>query len=125
MHIKEWSHIFLKQRDIIKKEIAELVETKEGFHIRTKTGGEKRVIVNEELKEEKANIIICLNSKKNIEQLVKEWNSYAKEEKLLIVFANPKTNEKWLIKPHNHNKISDKESLKQGLMSMYDAITNT
>lgn len=124
MNLQEWAQIFLKQRDIIKREIAEIKEEEKGFLIITKEGKEKKIIVEEELSTKEANTIICLNTKKNVEKIINMWQELSQKEDLLVVFASPKTNEKWLVKPYHHNKISDKESLKQGLLSMYDAISS-
>lgn len=124
MELKEWTRIFLKQRDLIKREIRDIEETTHGFLIHLKTGKERIVIVEELLANEEAHVLVCLNTKENVRTLVKHWNHYAKQEDLLLVFANPKTNEKWLIKPHHHNKIADEESFEQGLLAMYEAITS-
>lgn len=127
MNLKEWSNIFLKQRDIIKKEIADIQEIEEGFIIHTKNGEEKKVLVMEELKKEvkldEVSSICTLNNKKNVVTLVNNWKEYAQQENLLIVFVHPQKNEKWLLKPYHHEKISDNESLKQGLLAMHDAIS--
>ncbi len=129
MNLKEWTGIFLRQRDLIKREIQELKEEEKGFLIITKTGQEKRVRVAEDLDKEDVNlpgtqVISTLNKKKNVIVVVNNWKAYAEQEDLLIVFAHPQRNEKWLLKPYHHEKISDKGSLKQGLLAMHDAISS-
>jgi len=126
MNLHEWTKIFLKQRDLVKREIKSIEETINGFCITKKDGQQNTVLVVEELTNtitEEVNYIICLNTKKNTKYLADKWEDFAKHEQLMVVFANPVTNEKWLIKPHHHNKIADKKSLQQGLMAMYDAIS--
>lgn len=123
MDLKEWTKIFLKQRDSIKREIERIEETEKGFLVKTKNGQERVVIVEELLANEQAHTIVCLNTKENVETLIARWKHYAEQQDLLLVFATPKTNEKWLLKPYHHDKIADEESLKQGLLAMHGAIT--
>ena len=127
MDLMEWSTIFLRQKDMIKREI-ESLEEKDGYVvIHCKDGTTKIVIVKDVLTpaslKENPSAIICLNTKNNVLALHQDWEPFSKEEMLLLVFANPKTNEKWLLRPHLHHKIADKESLKSGLLSMHEVIT--
>lgn len=123
MDLKEWTRIFLKQRDLLKREIEKIEENKRGFLVHLKSGKERVVIVEDLLADEEGQVLVCLNRKENVRTLVKHWEHYAAQEDLLMVFASPSTNEKWLIKPHHHAKIADEESFEQGLLAMYEAIT--
>ena len=127
MDLQEWSMIFLKQKDMIKREIQSMDAQEGKILIHCKNGKEKIALVKEQLDRKdidaQADTIICLNTKENVHELHKHWETFAAQESLLIVFANPKTNEKWLLRPHLHHKVADGQSLKSGLMSMYEAIT--
>ena len=127
MDLHEWTRIFLKQKDLMRRRIRKLEESQEGFTIETKDGMEERVVVADPLTTDEASkepdMIVCRNTKENVEELIKGWEDFAKPDHLTIVFANPDTNEKWLLKPHHHDKVADKKSLKQGLLSMHEAVT--
>ena len=128
MKLDEWTKIFIKQRDLIKREVINIEQTINGFVVTTKKGEQRTILVEEKLEaemNEQVKMISCLNTKENVNFLTENWKVFSKQEDLIIIFANPTTNEKWLIKPHHHAKIAEEESLKQGLMAMYDAITSS
>jgi hypothetical protein len=122
MNLTEWTKIFLKQRDLIKRDIADIIETKEGFILHLKNGGSKQVFVTEELKIHTSDIIACLNTQHNLDYLVQNWKTFAEQKELLIIFAHPGKNDKWLLKPHHHHKVADDESLKLGLQTMFESV---
>jgi hypothetical protein len=67
--------------------------------------------------------VVCLNKKENLDFLIKNWDFLVKFSKLSILFVNLKTNERWIIYPSTHNSLTEKESLKSGLNSLYHSIT--
>ena len=69
-------------------------------------------------------IIVVLNSRSNVDELLKAWDIASKYPKLSILFVNPKsaTEKKWIIKPYIHNRISDKASLSRGILAMAQAV---
>ncbi len=111
----------------MKRRISKLEQKPYGFTVETKDGMEERVIVDDKLSADQASdapdMIVCLNTKANVDTLIRSWEEFSKPDNLTMVFANPETNEKWLLKPHHHDKVADKKSLKQGLLSMSEAIT--
>ncbi|MBN1275413.1 hypothetical protein JXA12_03915 [Candidatus Woesearchaeota archaeon] len=123
MNLREWTKIFLTQRDLLKQELRSLEETDDGFVMHKKDSTTTKASVRETLGEPSDGIIVCPNTRKNVEALAREWQGFSSRQELLIVFANPDTNEKWLIKPHHHGRIADEESLEQGLLAMHEAIT--
>lgn len=127
MKLQEWTQIFLKQRDILKKEIAEIIEKDDEHLIISYTNGTQHVAITGkkllvECLEEHPLYISILNSKENVTTLAHNWKKFAAEKQLTIIFVEPKKNEKWLIKPHLHEKISEDEALVPGLMSMHESI---
>lgn len=127
MDLEEWSAIFLKQRDLVKREIERLEKQGSNIIIHRKDGQEKLVAITQHLDaqqlEKNPAVIICPNTRSNVEALAKAWNSFCKHQDLLVVFANTKTNEKWLLRPHLHDRVADDESLKVGLLAMHEAIS--
>ncbi|MFH0875973.1 MAG: hypothetical protein V1859_08600 [archaeon] len=66
--------------------------------------------------------IFCLNIKKNIDFIIKNWNELIKNKELIVVFANPATNNKWVLRPYTHNLISDESTLSLGLKSLFEGV---
>jgi hypothetical protein len=126
MDLQEWTHIFIKQRDLVKRELSDIKPEGNGFLLVRKDGTTARAVVAEELNaealQEKPVLITCLNTKKNVKVLALRWRDFSSSPELLVVFANSKTNEKWLLKPHLHARVADEKSLEAGLLSMHDAI---
>lgn len=126
MQLREWTKIYLKQRDLIKREIQSLDETAEGLVKRKKDGSEEQIIIAERLDpgslQKSPAAICCLNTKANVQTLETNWGTFSGKEGLLLIFANPKRNEQWLIKPHHHARIADPESLAQGLQAMHESV---
>ncbi len=128
MDLKGWTEIFLKHRDMSRKQIVKMYETEEGFIVKTKEAGEHLCAVMEALtkdilKDDKLRIIVCRNTEENVDRLVSSWEEFSSRNNLLIVFASPITNEKWILNPSLHARIADESSLKQGFMSMASTIT--
>lgn len=127
MQLHEWTTIYLKQRDLIKREIARLEETEQGLLKHKNDGSTELIIIKEKLDPadlaKAPRIITCLNTKDNLRTLQEHWTDYAGQPQLLLIFASPKTNEQWLIKPHHHDKIADEESLHAGLVAMHENIS--
>ncbi len=64
-------------------------------------------------------VIITLNTTHNFEALLKEWKTLCQHKELTIIFTNPQENQTWIIQPHIHQKISEKEKLKEGLKALF------
>ncbi|MGE0793255.1 MAG: hypothetical protein AB7V77_03710 [Candidatus Woesearchaeota archaeon] len=67
-------------------------------------------------------IYVCLNSQKNIEDVYVKWSKFIENPNLTVIFVDLIKDSKWLIKPYIHDKIADKDNLKEGLISMYSNI---
>ncbi|MBN1646342.1 hypothetical protein JW868_04860 [Candidatus Woesearchaeota archaeon] len=66
--------------------------------------------------------IITLNTQKNVQIFIRQFSKYAQNLFLTIIFVNPSANQKWLIKPHVHNLVADKTSLKRGIMALSENV---
>lgn len=129
MNLNEWTQHYIKFKDNMKKQIISLNEEKDGFVVKEKKET-KHYLVNETLlaslkklkEEEEATFVVCTNTKKNIDELYTQWEKLIKYKQLTIIFANPLTNQSWLIKPKTHHFIAEKEKLKEGLESLSESI---
>ncbi len=134
--LKGWTKGFLKHKDIIKKEILDIEENKEGFDltINTKDGKRKHYIILplaeninriiEKLDDDDFFGVVMLNTKDNLKVILSNWETISRFKKLCLFFVNPfsETEKKWMIFPYTHSKISDKESLESGLKSLFDSV---
>ena len=125
----DWAVLFLKQRDLFKKEIINIdVDYDNNELIINKNTGLERVVVTTSLSDIKniinksPSIIITLNNKDNLRLLISNWRLLVKFESLKLFFVNPKNNESWALIPFLHDKVADKKTLKQGLTSMSESI---
>jgi hypothetical protein len=68
--------------------------------------------------------LVVLNTKENLNKVIESWEKLSVLEKLSIYFVNPYSNneKRWIISPYTHNRITDKSSLKTGLMSLFSTI---
>ena len=131
----DWTIDFVKNKDAISKKI-EGIERGKGefdlyvkykdkehyFIILTKIEDVSRII--EKINPEVYFSIVTLNSKDNLDAVLKSWNSLAGFKLLSILFINPfsESDKKWAISPHIHNKVCDESSLERGLKSMFETV---
>jgi hypothetical protein len=120
----EWTIFYVKNKDIIKKEIKDYKVMKNYVEFEYKD--KKHVYyaypeLNDEIFE-KINegfvTVVCLNKKENINFTVKNWEKLVKNPKFSMIFVHPKSSSKWIIFPHTHDKITEKSTLKLGLETM-------
>jgi len=132
MDLYEWTREYIRFKDIIQKRIKKL-EEKESIILVEEKNKTKTYIIVEKLNEgvEKLNkhdkkehlIITTLNTENNSKELISSWDELLKYEDLTIIFCHPGTNEKWLIHPKSHDKISEKKQLKEGVRTLLESIT--
>lgn len=123
MELAEWLTIYLKHQDLMKKSIKSIEVDGSAVLVEKETGNEEWLVEeNLELHNADVNGIVTLNKKKNLKTLLERWNMIA-EKNMKIIFANPKTNEKWLVVPSHHSRVADKKGLKKGLESLFSSIS--
>ncbi len=128
--LNEWCINFVKHKDIFNKKLIDHKIKKDKIEFNYKDKKQVYVImpilnqgINNYLKNKFNNLnIVCLNKKENLNFLKLKWREFVKYENLKIFFVNPKINNKWVIKPNIHDKISDKENFSQGLKSMFENV---
>lgn len=129
--LKEWIKNYLKNRDVVKNEILEFSKGDWSDLIVKKINGDLFVIISEELNEnlkprlrEENTVVVCLNTKKNVDFLINNWAFFAKFKSLALFFVNPdsKTETKWILYPYTHNFIADQKTLASGIKSMAENV---
>ncbi|VVB80942.1 Uncharacterised protein [uncultured archaeon] len=127
--LKEWVQIYLKSRDILQKSIAGFESRDDDFVVHKTTGDVPFFIrpefadVDEIVQKVSGNAgLVVLNTKKNVDFVVSNWDRLSKLQGLCIYFVNPKSNDKWLLYPFTHNQVTEKASLKRGLESLFSMV---
>ena len=129
--LKEWAKIYVKHKDIIKKEIVSINNTASGFNVKYKNRDCEFLIVPElkegdikGLSDDKNRVLVLLNSKKNLDFIIKKWNNLKILKNLAIYFANPASSSDkiWILRPFVHHSICDDSSLATGLKSIFKSV---
>ena len=126
MTLKEWTKTYIKYKDMIPRIIDKVDETENSIVVSEKTGEKISYLCIENMEALPAdNIsterIVCLNTKKNLDWLLNNWDS-VKDKKTVFIFVNLEKAESWAINPLLHNTITEKKSLKQGLKALFESI---
>ena len=68
--------------------------------------------------------IATFNKKENIQSMIKSWDDLCNIRFLCIYFINPFSNpdNKWIIFPHTHAKVTEKKALRTGLASLGQSV---
>jgi hypothetical protein len=126
MSLIEWSINYVKNKDLIKRELIDFKVTGHAILFEYKSKKHKFIISETLILPAKLEgvetTVVCLNTKSNLSFLVKNWDAIAKNKNLSVIFVNPEFNEKWVIKPYVHNLVSDKASLRPGLKALFDTV---
>ncbi|MBW2972480.1 hypothetical protein KY359_05580 [Candidatus Woesearchaeota archaeon] len=129
-YLAEWFIRYTKNRDLIFKKISEIKQQENKIIVSQKDGKQVHYYVEpfpddfpklaEAMKEEHKGLIIY-NSKENFDNMIKSWKQLSAIPNLTLYFVNPfsKIEKRWIINPNVHSKVSDAQSLKEGLNSMY------
>ncbi|MFH1211692.1 MAG: hypothetical protein V1659_02065 [Candidatus Woesearchaeota archaeon] len=127
MTMIEWAVNYVKNKDLFKRELVDfrIEQNTVLFEFKNK----KNIFIIADLLDSESikpkefpSTIVCLNKKDNLEFLIKNWSAFAAQKELMVIFVNPAANEKWIIKPHIHDQITEKESLRTGLQSMFETV---
>ena len=128
--LEEWTIIHIKNRDLIKRELKDYKILDSAIKVNYKSKSQTiylyqimdSTIINK-IGEELITVV-CLNSMKNINFCVDNWDKLISNKLFSIIFVNPESKNKWIIYPYTHNKITEKASLKSGLVSLYENVEN-
>jgi hypothetical protein len=131
--LREWTVNYVKHKDMILNKIEDIKENSDSITVKY---DDKEVLfliiphltnLNTFFKHEKDEEItlVILNTKENFNLVVKNWKKLSEYTKLKIMFVNPESSleKKWIISPHFHSKICDETSLRSGLMTMFESVS--
>ncbi len=132
----DWTRIFLNY----KKAMGFVSEIKEDkiknydVFIVVEKGVRKNIVVIETLsdktlgfleqninKEGDGITIMTLNTRKNLDFLIKHWDSFL-NKKATLYFVNPRKNEKWFVNTKIHSFITEDNNLKKSLKTLFESV---
>ncbi|OYT31864.1 hypothetical protein B6U93_02835 [Candidatus Woesearchaeota archaeon ex4484_78] len=132
----DWTRIFLNY----KKAMGFVSEIKEDkiknydVFIVVEKGVRKNIVVIEALsdktlgfleqnitKEGDGITIMTLNTRKNLDFLIKHWDSFL-NKKVTLYFVNPRRNEKWFVNTKIHSFITEDNNLKKSLKALFESV---
>lgn len=136
--LKEWTKTYFLNKDLLRGKKPKVEEKEDHIIITNEDESHVIVIVKEKL-QDLSNVLkrfdelekqypgakltlVLYNMKENVELVAKSWDALVKKQNLTILFANPDTNNKWILTPYIHNKIADVKKLKSGLISLYSTV---
>lgn len=131
--LKEWALNFLKNKDIIAKNIVSIDEKPGSGEFTVKfRQKDVRYLVRRELTAELLESlensqhigIFTYHTRNNFRILLEKWNELSILKNLTLYFVNPflLAENKWIIQPYVHSRIADSVSLKAGLETMFLAV---
>ncbi len=126
--LKEWSINFVKHKDIFNNRLIDFKVLQDMIEFEFKDKKHLYIILPELTDSLKEKIrdsfitIVCLNKKDNLNYVIKNWDMFIKNKELNIIFVNPIINDKWILNPYVHEIISEKESLSQGLKTLFEGV---
>jgi len=133
MDLKEWIVHYIKQKDMMTKDLISYKEEENKVLCEYKEGRKATYYCAENLEldklkkmpDEETTTLVSLCNEHNFKLLVDNWNLFKTKKNLTFMFLNPDLAEKWVIKPFVHAKIADPATLKQGLRTMYETCMGT
>ncbi|MFP4567458.1 MAG: hypothetical protein ACLFN8_00790 [Candidatus Woesearchaeota archaeon] len=123
-----WTEAYLRYKDSIKRSISKIDVLKDKGEIVCvmKDGSTHKYLCVDNLIElDASNLdnvrVSCLNTKVNFDWLINNW-SVLKNVNIIFLFANPQRAMHWTINPKIHDNITDKGSIKSGLLSLFESV---
>ena len=116
MDLKSWFIQYMKYRLAFGEKETNIIDDDNAVII----NGDKYEI-QETLNKITQNSIVCLNKRENVEFLVENWDKFSDNKNQKIYFVNTKTNDKWVISPYLHSKLTSPKTLKKGILTLFES----
>lgn len=131
--LKDWLKGYVKHRDVFLKSIQLIDDNEDGFTVKFKDRETIYIIIPtltdlnaiiEKSEEQLQTVIAVLNIKKNLDFLILNWHKLDSDPNLTFFFINPDSKKDlcWIIRPYQHSKIADEDSLKTGLLALFESV---
>lgn len=122
-----WARAYIKYKDSVNRRISEMnvEESSNKILIKNKNGSEETYFCIDYLEGSSTNIkdekVVCLNTKQNLDWLIKNWDSL-KQSRNIFIFVNLAVSESWSVHPSMHDIVTEKSALKPGLLSLFESV---
>ncbi|MFT4250563.1 MAG: hypothetical protein ACMXYD_04335 [Candidatus Woesearchaeota archaeon] len=123
MDVKEAVIAFLQARNAFTRTLQEVVDNGSEVVFRHKDF-DHVVIISETLSvvsSEGKTTVACLNTEENVSFLVAHWEEFL-QPGLSVLFMNPFVQQQWKVVPLIHDRVADKKTLREGLMSLFSQV---
>ena len=133
-YLIEWFETYLKNRDIVHRKIVDMNKDGNDLEVKFKDKTQKfrfftafDSLDSEFLERNENPALVFLNTRKNLNSLIINWDKLVQFPKLCVYFVNPfsETDTRWILFPYTHNQISERKSLETGLQSMFSSVEET
>ncbi|MBR9700583.1 hypothetical protein GOV11_01835 [Candidatus Woesearchaeota archaeon] len=122
MLLSDWFTIYIKHKDILERKLESIEQ--DGDHLKISYSDRKvtgYVLDNLTLPKIKGQTLIAtLHTRENVKTLLDQWKKFSGHKDLTIVFANPKLNEKWIVRPASHSIVTN--DIAQGIWAMAEHV---
>lgn len=132
--LMNWIVRYVKNKDLILKKIVDVTLDSGGVSVKNKSGQISRYVVLLSLASLESVVssqpkdcelcVITINSKDNMNFLVKKWDFAVSNSFLTVIFVNPFSDldEKWVVKPSIHARICEKKNLARSFSSISETV---
>lgn len=139
-YLADWIARFVKNKDLIVKNIQEISQKEELVIAKLKDGKEHKYLIEpfldntnldsalDKIKNSEHCSLVVYNTKEAFDTVIKNWEKLAKFKRHFnIYFVNPfsKTEKRWSLYPMTHDLITDDAWLKPGLLSIFATVDVT
>jgi hypothetical protein len=132
-YLRQWAIGLIRHMDAFERSITGVKEERDMLRITHKKKSQLALIqpvlqpdaIVDACKEDGLHIsIFTLNTKANVDALLGGWQKLSKCPLLKIFFVNPyaEGDKKWVISPRTHSLVSDDDSLKLGISSLFQSV---
>lgn len=126
MNLVEWISAFVKYKDSVMRRVKDIENYEDHIIVNLKDGTKHKYLCvsglkNIDLTPLKDERLVCYNTKENINWIIEKWD-LLKDSNLMFYFVNLDKMESWALNPKMHHNITEKESLKLGIMSLFESV---
>lgn len=131
MELREWLKSFLQSKAAQMAEMAQVKENSDGYDfVVVKKNTEQLFKITPNIEQTKdldvahQICIVTLNTKANLNALIKKWDEFVKYRNVCVYFVNPDAKEQkmWAVCPYTHDLITEKGMLAKGLNSLFSLV---
>ncbi len=122
--LQEMGTYLIKSMDAAKRQILNIVPSSDAHSAtityKDQTTAPVRFAVTLSASDFCSGFVVAANTRENLQVLIDHWDQAVAFPKLVFIFVNTAKGNKWLLRPHIHEKIAERKTLAQGLVSLFE-----